>query len=298
MAYRLSRETSTQKNVREIALDQIDKAIAELVDETLADPVKVHQVRKRCKKLRGLVRLVRPAFAGYQRENTAFRDTARLLGPARDAKVMVETFDALMEAAADDTLSRELQPVRQALLERRENLADSRTDLDARLRRVLLRLRRARQRVAGWQLDDSGFDALEGGLKKTYRRGRKALRAAYADPGAGKFHDWRKRVKYHDYHLRLLRNSWPAMMHCTRDATDALGDLLGDDHDLVVLRALLTSDPEVYGSATEIHRTVELIERRSAALREAARPLGERVFAEKPKALCKRLQRYWDVWQD
>ena len=69
MAYTFKRGKSVQKNVRHIAESQVDKAIAEIDDSDLSMSDTVHQIRKRCKKLRGLIRLVRPRFGAYAAEN-------------------------------------------------------------------------------------------------------------------------------------------------------------------------------------------------------------------------------------
>jgi CHAD domain-containing protein len=55
----------------------------------------VHEVRKSLKKLRTILRLVRPGIRGkiYRRENRAFRDISRPLTDVRDATVLVEALD-------------------------------------------------------------------------------------------------------------------------------------------------------------------------------------------------------------
>ncbi|WP_153558836.1 CHAD domain-containing protein [Roseimaritima sediminicola] len=81
MSYQIKREESLEQAVRRIACEQIDKAVAELDDPRLSRPQAVHQLRKRCKKLRGLLRLVRPAMEKtYAKENACFRDTALTVG--------------------------------------------------------------------------------------------------------------------------------------------------------------------------------------------------------------------------
>ncbi|QDS90013.1 CHAD domain protein [Rosistilla ulvae] len=98
MGYRIERNETINDGVRRIATEQIEKAIGELGDNRLDPPTQVHQVRKRCKKLRGLLRLLRPGFeATYDKRNRWCRDTARLLSGARDAKVLLDTYDDLME---------------------------------------------------------------------------------------------------------------------------------------------------------------------------------------------------------
>ena len=78
MAYRFSvTDRSVQAGVRRIACEQIDKAIAEIENTELPLDETIFQIRKRCKKIRGLLRLVRPSFDGYARENAIFRDAAR-----------------------------------------------------------------------------------------------------------------------------------------------------------------------------------------------------------------------------
>ncbi len=80
MAYRFEQGAgSVEANLRKIAASQINRAIAEIDDPDLEPHKTVHQVRKRCKKLRGLVRLVRDAFDAYKVENVSFRDAAAQL---------------------------------------------------------------------------------------------------------------------------------------------------------------------------------------------------------------------------
>ena len=41
--------------VRRVALDQIDTALDEAADDDISEAERIHQLRKRCKKLRGLI---------------------------------------------------------------------------------------------------------------------------------------------------------------------------------------------------------------------------------------------------
>lgn len=42
---------------------------------------------------------------------------------------------------------------------------------------------------------------------------------------------------------------------------------------------------------------VELIDRRRADLQAAARPLGSRIYPEKPRAFSRRIESYWAAWR-
>lgn len=296
MSFRIREKESVGEAIRRIAGEQIDKAIGELTDDELGPHETIHQVRKRCKKLRGVVRLVRPGFEDtYRFENAWFRDAARTLSHVRDAEALIETYDDLMETFAGQIERRAFGPVRRALTLRRKRIAQDRMDLDQRLAQFLKAMREARQRVDDWPLG-GGFGVLEQGFKKTYRRGRKAMALAYAEPSTAQFHEWRKRVKYHCYHVQILRDVWKPVMTGVYDEVKVLSDLLGDDHNLAVFRQTLLDDPGGFGGKRDLQALIGLIDRRRAQLQAQARPLGERVYAEQPKRLGQRLRNYWDVW--
>jgi CHAD domain-containing protein len=298
MAYRLGKRQSVEVSVRNVAAQQVDKAIREVAENELDRHETVHQVRKRCKKLRGLIRLVRGAFPTYSKTNRYFRDAARQLSYVRDAQSVVECYNALARRFRDDFNGPAFGLIRDRLAERRRRVADDRVGLERRLEEFQCQMRDIRQQLETWQLQDRGFAAVQHGLRKTYSRGRTAMKKAYTEPTAENFHEWRKRVKYHWYHLRLLRRTWRELMKVHCDATDKLSDLLGDDHDLAVLRATLLAESGCCGTDASIKSCVVLIDMRRHELMAAARPLGERVFAEKPKQLTKRIHRYWDTWRN
>lgn len=298
MAFRLRRKQSVQRSVRMIALEQINKAIDEINDEELDPEETVHQVRKRCKKLRGLIRLIRPGFADYKRENVFFRDLARDLSFLRDTQVSTETLDKLLNnSETGEEPGNRFASVRQALEERRSRVTTEATDLDKRLGKALKKLQRARRRARHWNIDKPSFSVVESGLKKTYERAREELRHVRKRPTGENYHSWRKRVKYHWYHDRLLRRIWRPMMNVECDAGNELSDILGDDHDLVVLRQLFLENGEQYGTESDIEQLIELIDNRSGDLRRRAGPLGDRLFAEKPSHLSERYRHYWKTWR-
>jgi len=298
MSYRLQAGESVHDGVIRVAREQISRGIAEIDDAALDRHETVHQVRKRCKKVRGLLRLVRPALgATYKRENACFRDTARQLSHVRDAQTLIETLDDLTAhfgPALDPDFARQ---IRDRLVSRRSEVADNETHLDGRLRTVRRVLEEAHKRSDGWELNEDGFAAIAGGVRKTYRRGRKAMARAYDDPTAASFHEWRKRTKYFWYQQRLLRPLWPAVFKARCKTASKLGDLLGDEHDLAVLGQTLVQEGEYFGADSTVEVLLGLIERRRLALQQQARPLGERLFAEKPDVLIARLETYWSAWQ-
>lgn len=298
MAYKFTKKKSVEKNIRKIALEQINKAIDEIEDKHLDHHETVHQVRKRCKKMRALIRLVRLHFKEYSKENGTLRDAARQLSYVRDAQSIIESLDGLSEHFQPHLESKVFTLIRKELVARRKQVTENKADLELKLDQFHARMVEIRRRCRKWHIKDTDFPAIAGGLQKTYRRGRKALDKAYDQPITENFHEWRKRVKYHWYHCRLLSRIWPDMMKARRASADELADLLGDDHDLAVLYETLHADIKRFGGRKRLEVVFALIERRRKELQNAAHPLGEWLYAESGVHLTKRYSSYWFTWKN
>jgi len=292
MSYRVFESKTIEKDVKRVTRDQIDKAIDELAGGEVGDRHEaVHNARKRLKKIRAVLRMVRDEMGrAYTDENTLFRDTARRLSSVRDAEAMIETFDLLVEEFGDQIEQAVIGSMRDALIKRRDEVAEEDVGLDDRIEQVVEELRNARRRVGEWKLDHDGFRAVRPGVTRTYRRARKAMDAAYDELTAEAFHEWRKRVKYHRYHTRLLRNVWSKPFKVRRKSLKELSEYLGDEHDLAVFSTMLKDESERFSSERDVDVVLDLADRRRAELRAKARPLGLKLFAEKPKRLKRRWQ--------
>src|SRR5581483_1114457 len=102
------------------------------------------------------------------------------------------------------------------------------------------------------------------------------------EPGAENFHEWRKRVKNLLYHVELLEPLWPEQMCALARDLDALAELLGDDHDLHMLRQTAIKRSVNVDFEAESAELFSLIDPRQDELRTKALKLGKRIFREKP----------------
>jgi CHAD domain-containing protein len=326
MRFELNPRGQPDAELRRIGEALIRDAIEQVEDPTVPPDGAVHEARKNMKKLRGMLRLIRPAAPGlYKAENRAFRDAAARLAVVRDAKAALETFDSVLERARADSQSRgdppasdvtgadasalldvvepmELASLRKRLLAHRDAMHAPGGNIQERLDEFRVRMLEALERISDWRLPkpedtEHGLPLLARGLKRTYRRGRKAMTQAYEDDTVEAFHEWRKRAKYLGYHLGLLRPGWPKLLKEQEKAVKALQRLLGEDHDLAVLAERLNAlgNPESgsHGdSEAELALRAEM-SRQSRLLRRRARGIGELVFAEQPKAFRQRVGTYW-----
>ncbi len=296
MAYRLTHREATDQEIRRIAGERLDRAIGELTEGVRSEPVEaVHAARKALKQERSLLRLARGGLktSARRRENTAFRDAGRRLSAARDATVMVQALDRLAERYAGQLAERNFTTIREHLDQAAEAPRRSLTE-SGLTGRVAEGLKAARARTPQWQLRRGGWKTIEPGLLRSYRRGRTAFAKARQDPTVERLHDWRKRAKDHWYHLRLLRPIAPGTMKGQARDAHVLSDLLGDDHDLAVLRAKLLAGPEL---AVDLDAVIALLDHRRAQLQARAVLVGERLYAEKPKAFRRRMRAYWKAWR-
>jgi CHAD domain-containing protein len=283
-AYRIKRGEEPAKAVARIAGGRLDDALERLFDGVDGDfATAVHETRKDLKKTRAVLRLVRDRIGEetYRRENTRLRDAGRSLAGSRDAEAKVETIASLTERFGGELP---------------EGFAGLRTRLEEE-RGALLSAAAGRAAIADWSYAESGWKLLAPGLKRSYKRGRDRFHDVLREPSPENVHEWRKRVKDLWYHLRLLRESSPEVLRERSDQAHELSDLLGGHHDLTVLAQDLEDRPDLAGGGREAAAIVALIEKRQDELLEAAVPLGERLYADRPKAFVDRLGAYWRAWR-
>ncbi|HUA04865.1 MAG TPA: CHAD domain-containing protein [Solirubrobacteraceae bacterium] len=297
MPYRLDSRESAENGLRRCAREQLDSAIDELTAGVRKDPVEaVHSARKDLKKERSLLRLFRGTLdpAERRRENDAVRHAAQLLSTARDAEVMVQALDDLSERFAGQVPKRTFTTIRKQLTAERDparaSLLDSGLTDD-----VADELKAVRARIDDWRLGRGGWRAIESGLDRSYRRGRSGLERAAAEPSVENFHEWRKRTKDLWYHLRVLTPISPGIVGGQAKDAHRLADLLGDDHDLAVLRKRLEQTADAI--TADLDPAFGLIDHRREQLQQEAVLLGRRLYAEKPSAFSRRLHRYWKAWR-
>jgi len=294
VAFELTADESVESGVRRLVDEQLESALGELrgAGERGADAA-VHAARKRFKRVRAVVRLVRGAIgeANYRTENAFFRDAGARLSEARDAAVLVETLTELQGSVDDGAYT----AARKLLLARRRAVNKRVLEDGGGLESVAQSVIEARARVATWQLDGDGWDALQPGLRGIYQAGRWAFKRAELGGHPELFHEWRKRVKDLWHHTEVLEDVWPGMMKMLADEFHELADTLGKEHDLSVLKSVL--EAEALARAEGPSAVIEAVDARRMALGREAKAAGERLFAEKPVAFVKRLRKYWEAWR-
>jgi CHAD domain-containing protein len=281
--------------VRRIVVEQLEGAKEQLSGQHEEDlDEAVHDARKRLKKSRSALRLVRDDIGQdvRRRENRIMREAGRRLSGARDAQVLLETLEVVIERDRPAAPPADVvRPFRERLVARRTAKAEELRDGDA-APAVAARLDKVISRSAGWPLTDQSFANAERGLRRIHQRGRRAMDAALESGRDEAWHEWRKRVKDLWYALRILKPIAPEQLGGPTNEADVLSDVLGDHNDVAVLDAALDEyAAELDPADVELLRAA--IDRRRQELRVAAVPLGKRLYAERPKRFAARVSAYW-----
>lgn len=280
MAYRVGRKENIADALLRLARDDLDAARRDLRAADRRDE-RIHRIRQRLKRVRTILRVVEPAFgerAAAVRGRLA--EAARLLARARDADVAAANARSLAVATGDDLgFGRIVETLdRQAAEAHRQKtpVAD-----------VQARLRRAHDDVSAFEADFRGRSLLATALRRTYRKGRRAMRTAKTSLATPDFHRWRKAVKDLWHILLLARARLPKKARRIAKRLDRLGELLGRDNDHALLAEKLALSP---AGDHNLMSQLGLISRQRNALEAEAFALGRRIYRRKPKVFSRRIR--------
>ena len=257
----------------------------------------VHEARKQLKRARTVLRLLRPALTTriYRQENALFREVAHSLNAARDATVLTQTLDSLLQGhralSRDAQVAQLRRTLRGELAEERRRLRGSSSDLV----RARSTLGRTCERITQWRLGADDWLMLGPALKGIYKRGRRACPDSWPSPTSTTLHGWRKKAKYLRYALEIVLPMRPRKLGRLLRQGKQLTDLLGDARDLVMLEARIQSlrPPKHKGLA----RLLTMCKRRRTRLELKAMTSGEELFARRPRDFEAHLEEYWTRWR-
>jgi CHAD domain-containing protein len=253
------------------------------------DDERVHDTRKQLKRTRAGLRLLRDALGkeSYRHLNLLLRDAGREFTSIRDAKILRDALDSLLQRSDKplpiEPLTGLYQMLQRDLNASRESL--SQQTLDS----IDTRLQQAAQLLHGLSADDIDGISIKAAHKRAYKKTRRAFAAAKQDASNEHLHEWRKQVKYYLQQLGFMQSDPSKRVATTIKRAHRLADLLGDDHDLALLHEKISqymeSSSSTADSASERALVKKLTHRRTRLQRKAHR-LGNELFAAKSTAVA------------
>jgi CHAD domain-containing protein len=293
MAYTLKQGRPVARELSRIAAKEIKAALEALSTRSKAGAwPAVHAVRKHVKKTRALLRLFETDLDDhYRRFNGRLRAVAHRLSPLRDADAVVATMKGLRDHYPRMITPPLFRPVDRALQARKRGAASG-----LRAERLLAEasstLRKARASVPHRIRRVAGSKMMRGGAGRGYRRARQEMARVATEPEDLRFHAWRRRVKDHWYHMRL-HEGLNVRAHARDRQLKQMQTWLGDDHNLVVLRAAILKAPARFGDERTVAVILGCIEKYQATLRRRSLEHGRRLFAHTPSEFRQQIDRWF-----
>ncbi|HTY49024.1 MAG TPA: CHAD domain-containing protein [Steroidobacteraceae bacterium] len=260
--------------MRHLVRASLRRIRAALSRELLSDAA-IHDVRTQIKQARAALRLLRPEIGRrqYARADRLLRHAARPLAEVRDAGVLLDVLGQLaarpaaagVREAGSSALCRALQ------LDHRE--ARRRLARSCALESHASAMGRLLRHSSAWPARND-WPALLRGVERSYRRARRACARARVQGTPANMHAWRKQTKYLWYQLHLLGLEISPVRAVHTTALRKLSELLGDDHDLALLRARIVRQPGLVPDPAAREALLGLIDRRSRQLERRALKLG------------------------
>ena len=279
MPYVFHKSESVTNAAQRVARELLDETLKTIRDPKVTLDVRTHEARKAIKKLRGMLRLVEPKSKRGPNERAIdkeLRDAARKLAPFRDSDVMkaaLQTAAKSSHGLIDEEVAEKIHAC----------IIDS-TPVESSVQAVSLALYATdvtsiADRVAASEILTRNLKSLEASYLKTCNRAYALMEKVLAgEASEEEFHEWRKFVKYHFYHTRLLAGIYgkPARKRA-KDANE-LEELLGEHHDLAVLSERILANRKKIKKVCDIDQLLVYLSERQDALEEKALKLGKSLF--------------------
>lgn len=291
MGFCFQRNEPVARAIQRLGCERLQRARQLL--RNCSGPEAIHGARKEIKRARAVLELAQPIarkkeFRGVKKP---LRKAAAHLSKPRDATVRAKTLRDLTRRFKRELPRGSFRDQRMALRKKSEReiqkFIDERTEVDRLLRRAAKRFRELKIKTDGWNAVAPGFKAI-------YRSARNAHHRALQTHSSTDFHEWRKHAKALWCQLKLLEPIWPEQMdHLTRDL-ETVGELLGEDHDLCILRDTLRKSRS---NGADLNRLNALITKRQSQLRAQAIAAARNLHLEKPADFCERVGAYWRAWE-
>jgi CHAD domain-containing protein len=246
---------------------------------------RIHDSRKALKEARAIARLFAlaigpPAYEAVSALESARRQTGR----ARDLDVMPAALASLGTAIDADTAAR----LARAIAFEREVARHAHRNVDVTAE--VTRLRELARSIESWEIAEAGPAPLLKALRTAYRAARKLGRSALARGDAHELHQLRTQIVDLGHHIGALEPAWPALFLAIGAEFQRMRQSLGEHNDLTVLAEFALANRDL--SLTQLTDLALKVERRQKQLLRRARKQFERLFADRPSALERRLAAY------
>ena len=284
MAYRFRISETLGVGARRIAREIIDSAILTASRGNRPLAVRTHGARKGVKKLRGLIRLVAPVSKSSEMlkdTDLTLKRAARIMARRRDDDVILLILNKIADEGAKGFGPRYVAGIFKELTGLDKGWTKDAGDKKD-FTEFLAMISTIRRDVATWGFQQSDLHALDWGYIATYREARTGMLQILEKPTDKRLHNWRRLVKYHFYHTRLLENIKAGFNNERIEKTKRLEEILGFHHDLVMLKERIRDLPKRRRREQVYRDILKQTKKRRRVLEVRALSLASDLFADVP----------------
>ena len=276
--HRRPRHASIGQEATRIADHQLTRAMVDLHRAGAARGHAVHDARRRIRRVRALLRVLRPRLSAdaYVEANRRLRALNRRLASIASGPTVLGTLTRL--AARPD--ARQARPaidaIKAALVKRAERTG--RTAAVAHmLQRAETTLAVERARIGTWDIEQQRLP-IAAGLEHSRRQAAKAMTRAIDSPTAARERAWRRSTAQLWSHVQLLEPSNRAL-RLVRDRLEALDVCLDESHNVRILERILMT--EALASRQDTATALRLLRHYQTELRARAFVQGQEALRVK-----------------
>jgi CHAD domain-containing protein len=295
--FSITNSESIAGNIHRILLEQLDYIKMQSEREQEDVHKAIHEIRKSIKRIRAVLRMIRDeiGYSSYYRENVFYRDLSRNLSEIRNFEVLSGSIRTLQKDLSNTIPADVFISLEEELGRQQEEVTGGPARLNQLLKKTTGEIDNGRERINDFPIKHDDFGALEGGLFRMYRQGRRYLRDARKNPSPAQLHDLRKRMKYFWYQVDILQPIFPGPMKAYASTLETIGENLGVYHDLQVMQEFLAGS-EIIPDARVNEALQEACIARKSMLLQNIWPMAGMAYSEKPRAMVNRLASYWEVY--
>jgi hypothetical protein len=257
-------------DLRAALTDEVERALVELTQTPLSMKA-VHRCRVHLKRARALARVGRACAPGLSAVfNESARSVMHALSQARDLSALAQSARYLSK--------REGRKVGKALTCVADNLEAAVAALPPPPAvQIRMGVRDLLALAQVWP--EASPRQIEKGAARVARRARHARRNGRGARETALRHEWRKREKDRFYAVDMLGKAWPEDRPRRRLRSAALGHVLGEERDLLLLMARIEATPTLAGDDKAAARALKALSKRRAKLAKRGDEMGARLHA-------------------
>lgn len=262
--------------------DGIDVQLA-LMDLDPQDAI--HELRKHTKRLRALLRLLRPVLkqSKYRKQNQALRTIAQSFASQRDSDAFSETLERLSVRLRQTFSNADLVAIQDRLSEHQHQ---NRHALHVLIENAFEQTMVCRKGCEKLDVKLSRKQLCELFLT-SYIQSQKRFKKVNQSSQASDFHNWRKSVKALYYQSQLLRKNGVNLPKSFRKDLNLLGETLGEYQDVSMLIERVEADPELLLDLVDQPTFIQELNVARNHIGRRAQVLALVLLARKPKRFRK-----------